>query len=238
MLRGTDIEAGIRVGDHPGAEPRRRPAAVLARFGGHVLLVAVWLLVLTMGALTWAPHATKFKTDVIVGQSMEPTIPLYSVIVVEPVPAGQLRAGDIITFEQPQVDNRKVTHRIERVERRTDGKLAFVTKGDNNEARDPWRVTYEGTGYRVRTHVPHVGRLMLAAQEPIARIVLVLLPTLLVLGMVLRWVWGSWGTEPTGHRDDGVLLLEDLVDEDGAPLAHDDPRRRNDIPWDEWEYAS
>lgn len=217
MLRDGDNEIGIRVGDHPDVRSRRRPLAAVTRFGGHVALVAVWVLVVVLGLVMWGPRFTPLRTDVIIGQSMEPTIPLYSVIVVEPVPVEQLRSGDIITFEQPEVGDRKVTHRIERVERRKDGRLAFVTKGDNNEARDPWRVTYEGSGYRVRTHVPHVGWLILQAQTPVARIGLVVLPALVLLVAALRWVWGSWGTGTASRTED------------------DDGEDELDSSWDDWE---
>lgn len=182
--------------------PGLRPLRAASRFAGHVLLVACWLLVATMGVLTWAPHATKFRTDVIVGQSMEPTIPLYSVIVVEPVAPEAIRVGDVITFQQPDLPDRKVTHRVARIEH-PEGKLAFVTKGDNNEARDPWRVSYEGTAWRVREHVPHVGWIMLQAQTRWARVLLVVLPVLLLFGSFMRWLWRE---EPDEEADADAQL--------------------------------
>jgi len=197
------------------ARPRFRPLRAAARFTGHVALVACWLLVAVMAALTWGPHLTKYKTDVIVGQSMEPTIPLYSVTIVEDVQPDRLRVGDVIVFEQPEVPGRKVTHRIERIERLKDEALSFVTKGDNNEVRDPWRVTYAGTGYRVREHVPHVGWLMIKAQTRIARVALVVLPVLLLLSQFMRWLW-------KGDADEA----EQDADEDTAG-----------VHWDDWEYV-
>jgi signal peptidase I len=185
MMRASSQMAGARASDRP----RPRPLRATARFAGHVLVLACWTLVVVMGLITWGPHATRYKTDIIIGQSMEPTIPLYSVIVVEPVDPDAIRAGDVITYQQPGLEDRKVTHRVQSIERGKDGSPTFITKGDNNEVRDPYEVTYAGTGYRVKTHVPHVGWLMIKAQTRWARVLLVALPVLVLLVQLLRWIW-------------------------------------------------
>jgi signal peptidase len=185
MMRASSQTAGARTSDRP----RLRPLRTGARFSGHVVVLACWVLVVVAGVLTWGPHVTRFKTDIIVGESMEPTIPLYSVIVVEPVAPAEIRRGDVITYQQPDMPERKVTHRVHAVERAEDGTPMFVTKGDNNDVRDPYRVSYSDSGYRVRAHVPHVGWLMLHAQTPWARVLLVVVPVLFLLTQFLRWVW-------------------------------------------------
>lgn len=202
MMRASSQMAGARASNRP----RSRPLRVAARFAGHAVVLACWMLVIVLGVLTWAPHATRFKTDIIIGRSMEPTIPLYSVIVVEPVEPDAIRVGDVITYQQPDMLERKVTHRVQSIGRNDDGDLAFVTKGDNNDIRDPYEVSYADTGYRVVKHVPHAGWLMLKAQTRLARVGLVALPVLLILVMFLRWVW----------REDEDEALEDdeRIDDD------------------------
>src|SRR6476661_7633586 len=111
MMRASSQMAGARASDRP----RLRPLRATGRFAVHVVVLSCWVLIAVMAVLTWAPHATRFKTDIIVGQSMEPTIPLYSVIVVEPVDPADIRRGDVITFEQPDTPGRKVTHRVVRI---------------------------------------------------------------------------------------------------------------------------
>lgn len=188
---------------------RSRPSRVATRLAGWLALGTCWTLVLLLGAATWAPHATRFKTEIIVGGSMEPSIPLYSVIVVEPVDPERIRTGDVITYQQPNEPERRVTHRVVGVERAGDGRPAFVTMGDSNEVRDPYRVTYEDTGYRMRAHVPHVGRALIAAQTREARVLLVVLPVLLLLAQFLRWLWRT--EEPTA----GDARFEDDARDDG-----------------------
>lgn len=207
MMRASSQLVGARVSDRP----RLRPLRASARFAGHVLVLATWTLVVVMGLLTWGPHATRFKTDIIVGRSMEPAIPLYSVIVVEPVEPSAIRHGDVISYQQPQLPDRKVTHRVHAVERGEAGTPTFITKGDNNDVRDPYEVTYADTGYRVVHHVPHVGWLMIQAQARWARVLLVVFPVLLLLVQFLRWVWRNEDHDEAGRHE---AVDEPAIDED------------------------
>ena len=67
---------------------------------------------------------------------MTGTIPKGAVIYSRIMPVEQLRVGDIITFTPPGMQ--AVTHRIVAIEPGPDGRPAFRTKGDFNEAADPW----------------------------------------------------------------------------------------------------
>jgi signal peptidase len=202
MMRASSQMAGARASDRP----RLRPLRATAWFAGHVVVLTCWVLIVVMGVLTWAPHATRFKTDIIVGQSMEPTIPLYSVIVVEPVDPATIRRGDVITFEQPEAPGRKVTHRVVKVQVEN-GNRTFKTKGDNNATIDPWTVTYSDTGYRVRGHIPHVGWLLIKSQTRWARVMLVVFPVLVLLMQFLKWVWRDENDQD--DDEDTIDLFDD-----------------------------
>ncbi len=162
---------------------------VLMRFLLHVAFVACWLLIALMALATWGPHVTRYKTEIIVGQSMEPTIPLWSVIVVEPVDPVDIRKGDIIVAQPDMLEGRKVTHRVTAVTETEDGRPQFQTRGDNNDSPDPWTVVYADGGWRVVGHAPYLGWLQSKAQTPMARVALVALPILFILAQVLRWIW-------------------------------------------------
>lgn len=177
-----------------------RPEPTLGRLACHVVLVGCWLLVALMAVLMWGPHVSDYKTEIIVGRSMEPTIPLWSVIVVEPVEPAAIRTGDVIVAEPAELGGRKVTHRVTAREPGEHGKLVFRTRGDNNDTTDPWKVIYEDEAWRVVEHVPHVGWIMAKAQTRAARLLLVVLPVLLILAQVLRWIWRD-GSVTTGAVD-------------------------------------
>lgn len=204
MAGEPDVRGTVACAPPSGAQA----TAVLARtltWGRHVLYIAAWLTIALMCALTWAPHVTRYKTDVIIGPSMEPSIPLWSVIVVEPVEPEAIRAGDVITFQRPDQPSMKVTHRVARVLHTASGP-AFITKGDNNAVRDPWRVDYVDTGYRVAAHVPYVGWAMTRAQGRIARVLLVAVPTLVLLLQFLIWLW-----RPEDDEEEEAEGLDDPI---------------------------
>ena len=69
----------------------------------------------------------------IVSGSMEPTLEINDVVVVQECPPSQLQKGDIITFQQ---DERTISHRILDITEEK-GTIKFETQGDNNEIPDP-----------------------------------------------------------------------------------------------------
>jgi signal peptidase I len=187
---------------------------VVRRWLLHVALVTCWVLVALMAVLTWGPHLTKYKTDIIIGQSMEPTIPLWSVIVAEPVDPAAIEVGDVIVAQPAELDGSKVTHRVVRIERGEQGERVLRTRGDNNETTDPWKVVYEAEGWRVAQHVPYVGWVMGKAQTRLARIALVVLPIMLILQQALRWIWTDGQPARPHDRDDLIVDFDDELDDD------------------------
>ena len=69
----------------------------------------------------------------IVSGSMEPTLGINDVVVVQRCKPSELQEGDIITFQQ---DGRTISHRILGITEER-GTIKFETKGDNNEIADP-----------------------------------------------------------------------------------------------------
>mgnify|MGYP003302929471 CR=1 FL=1 len=69
----------------------------------------------------------------IVSESMQPTLDVNDLVVVQKVDISELQKDDIITFLQ---DDRTISHRISRVIKENDD-IKFITKGDNNDIVDP-----------------------------------------------------------------------------------------------------
>lgn len=187
------------VADRPA--PARSRAAAAWSTSRLLVKVLGWGLLLGIVALTWGTRVLPYKTDVIIGRSMEPTIPLWSVTIVEAVPVRALRTGDVIAFDRPGAPGERVTHRVTRVRADEDGTPTFATRGDNNDAVDPWTVRYAGdTAFRIRTHVPAIGWLLWQAQQPHSRILLVILPVLYLLAHALRHIWRPRPQVVSEHR--------------------------------------
>ena len=96
----------------------------------------------------------------------------------------------VITYHQPIDDHALVTHRVVSVDTALDGTVTMQTKGDANEANDPWTATLAGdTAYQVQAVIPELGHLIQALRTPVVTQVLTYgAPTLLV-GWILLTIW-------------------------------------------------
>lgn len=118
---------------------------------GTVLLVAV----IASGLAMTLPRMMGFGMYNIVSPSMEPKIPVGSLIYVKNVDPAEVEEGDVIAF----IDRNSsvVAHRVVQ-NSQVEGE--FVTKGDANETEDPEPVQYENLDGRVVLHIPMLGGLM------------------------------------------------------------------------------
>jgi len=165
---------------------------------------SITLLVLAGGlalvAFALGPHVLPYQYLVVLSGSMEPALPVGSVAIFEPVPAGALAVGDVITFQHPSRRDEFLTHRIVGVES-GDGTSLLITKGDANGVVDEWRVPGAGTGWRVAGVIPALGYVLVGLRSPVARAAFVLVPlaALCVVGAA-RLVRARSTEEPDDER--------------------------------------
>ena len=111
--------------------------------------------------------------------SMEPAIPVGSIVIIKPVNPETLKIGDIICFKLSEPTS--ITHRIINI---TDE--GFITKGDANEDPDQWIVKKENVIGKAILTVPFIGYLGYFVRTPIGFILLILLPASLIIIMEIR----------------------------------------------------
>ncbi|MEP6893214.1 MAG: signal peptidase I [Gaiellaceae bacterium] len=128
---------------------------------------------------------------VVYSGSMEPRIPVGSLAVTKPVPARSIKVGDVITFADPYVAHKLVTHRVVRIVKRPNRALAYRTKGDANAVRDPWLVQLPNRVGRFEFEVPFVGYGLVYARTREARMLVILLIAALTLVPLLHKIWRS-----------------------------------------------
>jgi len=154
-------------------------------------LVAAVLLTAAIGPVA---ALTGGRAMVIGGGSMNPTIPLGSMVVVQPVDPQSLRAGDVATFHTPT--GVAITHRIARVIERSDGTW-FETNGDANAHPDPALWPASAVAGRVATSVPGLGYASWLLRHPVGWInVAALAGWLLVARRLVR----ASPTVPAGRK--------------------------------------
>ena len=117
------------------------------RFTGTFILIAVIVVFLPLTV----PRLAGYEAYEVVSGSMEPEIPVGSVIYVKPAEPEEIEKEDIIAFQR---GDSVITHRV--VENRVvTGE--FVTRGDANQTKDMNPVPYENVIGKVVRSVPGAG---------------------------------------------------------------------------------
>jgi len=146
----------------------------IALLTATVAIVAVFLLFFRPVALA----GDTLYEPVFTG-SMEPAIPVGSVVMIKPVDPETLRIDDIICFKLSEPTS--ITHRIVSI---TDE--GFTTKGDANEDPDQWTVKKENVIGKVILTIPLIGYIGYFVRTPIGLTLLIVLPASLIIILEIR----------------------------------------------------
>lgn len=127
--------------------------------------------------------------------SMEPAIPTGSIVLI--YPRADYKVGEIITFKRQESSLEvPITHRIVEV-KETDGAIAYVTKGDDNDGADAKPVSKDEVYGKVFFHFPYLGKLLELAKTPVGFALLIVVPAVLVIvDEVLKIVGYTRGRKP------------------------------------------
>jgi signal peptidase len=169
--------------------PLRKPAAGRAArwTAGGLLWMAMGLSggILAAAAL---PVLIGFRSFVVMSGSMEPAIRVGDVVVTSPASPLGLRPGDVVTFKDPTVPGRLITHRVLRLSART-GSVSVVTKGDANHSVEQWSIPANGRLGIVRYRIPKLGYLLVWLRRPAGRLAFIVLPALGLGLLQLARIW-------------------------------------------------
>jgi signal peptidase I len=180
---GTDLTLAAR---RWAGHTRRAAARALPWFVRGMVAVAV----VSFAGLAVGPHVFGYRTMTMLTASMSPSIDPGDVIVVTPLAVSDVEPGMVITYHIPVDDHRLTTHRVVSVDHGPDGAVTVQTKGDANEAADPWMATLQGdTAYRVRAVVPEIGSVIQALRTPVISEALTYGATALVAGWLILAIW-------------------------------------------------
>ena len=170
----------------------RKVSKLIVGAAGWAVIVACAGLLALIGI---GPHIAHYRTLSVLSGSMEPGIPVGAIVIVTEESPRDLRVGQIITYKVPVGDRPVISHRVvEVVEGEGTDQPVFRTKGDANEAADPWLAKVDGpTVWQVRHTVPGVGRLVHLLRRPgvhtaAARVIPAVLAVL--------WLVGIWRRDP------------------------------------------
>lgn len=119
--------------------------------------------------------------------SMEPTIPVHSLVVVQEVDSAELQEGDIITFRATNgaLEGALNTHRITAVDT-SSGSPVFRTKGDANVVEDADTVAAANVVGRVVWVSAGLGVIVSLLTNPLLFFPLIVVPLALLLVLEIR----------------------------------------------------
>jgi len=120
--------------------------------------------------------------SVIMSGSMEPTIPVGSIVIVKKVNPEDVKVDDVIAF---QTGESRTIHRVvEKVVE--DDSFYFRTKGDANEDPDPWIVKPQDVKGALLLTIPYYGYLLYYAGTPLGVALFILVPAIILIANEIR----------------------------------------------------
>jgi signal peptidase I len=170
----------------PAARPRMQAWEAAANLA---LTVTCTLAILVVLALSIGPRFLAYETFIVRSGSMEPAIRTGALVVVQPVQPSSVRMGDVITYRRPDDPDNTITHRVVEVRPAQNAGPVFRTRGDANNAIDPWEVQLQGIAWRVTFSVPFAGYLFAFTQQPAGRALFLIVPG---AGLALLWLQRTW----------------------------------------------
>lgn len=127
------------------------------------ILSTILLIVFAgVAAVLILPVLLGCKSMAVISGSMEPEIPVGSIVIVKEVEPEELEPGDVISYTL--TGSTMVTHRILAID---EEKQTVTTKGDANEAEDGNPVSYDRIVGREIFHVPYLGYLSMYIKTPL-----------------------------------------------------------------------
>lgn len=137
------------------------PILLTGRRAGSVVLRALLALVILGTFAATVPLWLGWQYYAVDSGSMEPTIPVGSLVFVKPAPVSALRVEDVITFATRDGGTSRFTHRIIALEG-DPAAPTIRTKGDANSTEDQWTIDVRQPVGRVEGWVPTLGFVLLA----------------------------------------------------------------------------
>ena len=149
---------------------KKSPVAVICSALGTAMLI---ILVIICIPLT-VPRMMGYEIYSVISGSMEPAIPVDSMVYIKTEAPEDMKKDDVIAFYGARDSNAIITHRV--VENRI-VMGEFITKGDANQTEDMNPVPYDNFIGKVTLSIPKVGgaaQIFTSAAGKIAAVVIII----------------------------------------------------------------
>lgn len=154
----------------------------------QIVILCAWILFCAVNLGNKIPflYHNGIRFFAVTSGSMSPTIPTGSIVYLDKHMYGDLKEGDIITFNR---DSQIVTHRIFKKNIKEIGndnqgsvtEISFSTKGDANTSPDNGIVTAKDILGTYKFHIPYIGYVSTLTKEPLGFFLIVILPGVAII---------------------------------------------------------
>jgi signal peptidase len=196
-------------------------AAVTAPAGRRRVLLTTATVLATAALAAYClllvvPSLLGFQRYVLTGGSMEPTLHRGSLVFDKVAPVEDLAVGDVITYVPPG-ESRPLSHRITSVTHDDRNGLVFTSKGDANDAADPWKFTLDDQMQaKVVFTVPWAGYPLWVLGSPLSRLLLIGGPAMAIAIITGRRLWRQAGELVAAEAQD---LYPAPAEDERLPVA-------------------
>jgi signal peptidase len=146
---------------------------------GAALIVLAALLLAT---------ATGYRPLIDHSDSMRPAIRAGDLLITHAEPATSIRVGAIVSFADPGLNGKLVTHRVVAVHASA-GAISFLTRGDANTTPESWSVNRGASVGTLDLRLAGVGRAVAWMVDPWVRTIVLTLVALALSTALLRRIW-------------------------------------------------
>lgn len=168
----------------------------------HVFFsVVFWLIVILLILYTairvfspsWLSNLPHIQFYTVLSSSMEPTIPVYSLLCSRQFTAQEqieLQPGDIVTFQANRFGHKIIiTHYLHTIEQNKNGELIYRTIAEGAETPDVYETTRQDLVGTYLFHIPHLGKVLLFLKSKFALILVGEECIILLVNQLIQALW-------------------------------------------------
>ncbi len=158
---------------------RKEKAKILKRIMEIIAIILIYnIILIIVSSINGKDFSILgYKAYIVDTNSMEPTINVGDIVIVKKVKEDKLKQGDVITFTE---EGEVITHRITKVETEEIG-TQYVTKGDNNNTEDTFKIRYNDIiGEEILT-IPRLGKTVQILDSKIIILIIILIILIFIL---------------------------------------------------------
>ena len=164
--------------------------------------LTIAILLMSVAVFTYVGPHLGWRVDAVLSGSMEPELMTGSLVVTRFIEPEAVVVGDIITFRPTNNGENLITHRVIGIGHSSS--LYFETKGDANEAPDPFTVPARNLVGKISFNIPYWGYLTEFLKTPLGFIFALVIPGAILIALYIINVWRALARNSKQRADEVV----------------------------------